>query len=124
MCFKKRCLKITFITLIFILFSFVVCRNIALADINLSDKITPKDNGATDSFKVAMNIIVFIAQLIATGVAVIMLVALGIKYMVSSVNEKAEIKKHAVVYIVGAIIAFGSTGILQIFRNFITKSLK
>ncbi len=124
MCFKKRYLKITFITLIFILFSFVICRNIALADINLSDKITPKDNGATDSFKVAMNIIVFIAQLIATGVAVIMLVALGIKYMVSSVNEKAEIKKHAVVYIVGAIIAFGSTGILQIFRNFITKSLK
>lgn len=124
MCFKKRYLKITFITLIFILFSFVVCRNIALADINLSGKITPKDNGATDSFKVAMNIIVFIAQLIAAGVAVIMLVALGIKYMVSSVNEKAEIKKHAVVYIVGAIIAFGSTGILQIFRNFITKSLK
>ena len=124
MCFKKRYLKVAFITFIFILFSFIMCKNTVLADIDLSNKITPKDNGATNSFKVAMNIVVFIAQLIAAGVAVIMLVALGIKYMVSSVNDKAEIKKHAVVYIVGAIIAFGSTGILQIFRNFITKGLK
>lgn len=123
MCINKRYLKIIFITFILIIFSFFICQNVCFAKIDLVKEIDPKDNGATSSFKVAMNIIVSIFQVVAIGVAAIMLTSLGIKYMVSSVNEKAEIKKHATVYIVGAIIAFGSSGILEIFKQFITKLL-
>lgn len=59
-----------------------------------------------------------IAQIVAIGVATIMLVVLAIKYIVSSPGDKAEIKKHAVVYIVGAVFIYGSVGILNIIQAF------
>ncbi len=59
-----------------------------------------------------------IAQVIGVGVAVIMLIVLGMKYMISAPDDKAQIKKHAVVYIIGAVVLFGASGILQIIKNF------
>ena len=34
-----------------------------------------------------------------------------------------QMKKHAVVYIVGAVVLFAATGILQIIKNFADNSL-
>lgn len=59
-----------------------------------------------------------IAQTIAVGVAIIMLIVLAMKYMMSAPGDKATIKKHAVVYIVGAVIMFAATAILEIIRKF------
>ena len=123
MCLKKKYIKIAVIAVIFIIFNIFICINKSFA-INLAGEIKPVDNGATDKFKNAMNVLVSIFQVVAIGVAVIMLTSLAIKYMVSSVNDKAEIKKHATVYIVGAIIAFGSSGILEIFKQFVVGNLK
>ena len=50
--------------------------------------------------------------------AVVMLLALAMKYMISAPSEKADIKKSATVYIVGAIVLFGVSGILSIIENF------
>ena len=58
-----------------------------------------------------------IVQVIGTGVAIIMLVVLAIKYISAAPGDKAEIKKHAVVYIVGAVVLFGASGILGIIKN-------
>lgn len=66
-----------------------------------------------------MSIIIGIFEVVAAGVAMIMLVVLAIKYMASSPSEKAEIKKHAVVYIVGAVMAFGAVGVVEIIRTFV-----
>ena len=52
------------------------------------------------------------------GVAVTMLVMVAIKYMSAAPGEKADIKKHAVIYVVGAIVMFASTGILGIIQKF------
>lgn len=62
--------------------------------------------------------IITIARVICAGVAVAMLCILGMKYMTSAPSEKADIKKHAVVYIVGAVVMFACTGILGIIQNF------
>lgn len=59
-----------------------------------------------------------IVQIVSMFVAVIMLMFIAIKYMVSSVAERAEIKKHAVVYVVGALIVFGVNGIITIIQQF------
>lgn len=59
-----------------------------------------------------------VTQVIAVGVAIIMLIVLAMKYMMSAPGEKATIQKHAVVYIVGAVIMFAATGILEIIRKF------
>ena len=52
------------------------------------------------------------------AVAIIMLVVMAIKYISAAPSEKAELKKSATVYVVGAIVLFAATGILQVVKNF------
>ena len=54
-------------------------------------------------------------------IAIIMLIVLAIKYISAAPGDKAEIKKHAVVYVVGAVVLFAATGILQIIKKFSTN---
>ena len=81
-------------------------------------------NGKTDTSGAATSVtniigaIINIIQIIGTGVAIIMLIVLAIKYISAAPGDKADIKKHAVVYVVGAIVLFAATGILQIIKNF------
>ena len=74
-------------------------------------------NAAVDRIRTTSQSVVTIAQVIGVGIAVIMLVVLAMKYMVSAPNERAEIKKHAVIYIIGAVVLFASVGILEIIKN-------
>ena len=59
-----------------------------------------------------------VTRIAAVGIAIIMLIAVAMKYMMSAPGERAEIKKHAVVYIVGAIVLFAASGILSIIQRF------
>lgn len=65
--------------------------------------------------------VITVVKVVCAGVAVIMLIVLGIKYMTSAPNERASIMKHAWVYLVGAIILFASSGIITILEQFATK---
>lgn len=62
--------------------------------------------------------IINVVQVVGMAVAVIMLIVLAIKYISAAPSDKAEIKKHAVVYVVGAIVLFAASGILEIVKNF------
>ncbi len=81
-------------------------------------------NGASDSSGAASSInriigsVLTIVQVVGCGVAVIMLIVLAIKYISAAPGDKADIKKHAVVYVVGAVVLFAASGILQIVKNF------
>lgn len=80
----------------------------------------------TEQVSTAENVIgsiIYIMQIISVGVATIMLIVLGMKYIMSSIDERAEIKKHATVYVIGAIIIFGANGIVAIIRKF-SKNIK
>ena len=80
---------------------------------------TAKDNsGAAKSVNNILGAILTIVQVVGTGVAVIMLVVLAIKYISAAPGDKADIKKHAVVYVVGAVVLFAASGILQIVKKF------
>lgn len=68
--------------------------------------------------------VLYIAKIVAVGLALIMLAVLAIKYMSAAPGEKATIKKHAVVYVVGAIVLFGAAGILNIIEGFATNNIK
>ena len=61
--------------------------------------------------------VIGIIQIVGTGIAVIGVIYLGIRYMVSSIEEKAEIKKKAIPYVIGAVIFFGATGILRLIAS-------
>lgn len=64
------------------------------------------------------SMVLSVAQIVGTAVAVIMLIVLAIKYISAAPNDKADIKKHAVVYIVGAIVLFAASALLGIVKNF------
>lgn len=76
------------------------------------------DTNVTDSFTKISGAIITIARVVCMGVAITMLVMVGIKYMSAAPGEKADIKKHAVIYVVGAVVMFASTGILGIIQKF------
>lgn len=100
-----------------------ICLLIILSNIaQATSKINPTQD-AIGSFTKPMQVIIGLFQVAAVGVGTIMLVALAIKYMTSAPGDKAEIKKHAVVYIVGACMAFGATGVVEIIKTFAEKEL-
>lgn len=70
------------------------------------------------SVKTQANKIIRIVQVIATATAVIILIWLGVKYMSAAPSERADIKKSATIYIVGAVLLFATTGILAIIQTF------
>ena len=64
--------------------------------------------------------VIGIIQVIGTGVSIIMVTVLGIKYILASVEEKAEIKKMAMPILVGAFLLFSATNIIVIVEEFAT----
>ena len=75
-------------------------------------------SGAAASVNRIVGSILTIVQVVGCGVAVIMLIVLAIKYISAAPGDKADIKKHAVVYVVGAVVLFAASGILGIVKNF------
>lgn len=61
--------------------------------------------------------IITAARIIGVAIATVMLITIAIKYMVSSAGDRADIKKHAVAYVVGAVVLFGAVGILGIIET-------
>lgn len=65
--------------------------------------------------------IVGIIQIIGIVVAVVILLVLGIKYMTGSAQEKAEYKKTMIPYIIGAILIFAASTIVNVIFNLATN---
>ncbi len=74
--------------------------------------------GAADSLNRIIGSAITVVQVVGVGVAIIMLIVLAIKYISAAPGDKADIKKHAVVYVVGAVVLFAASGILGIVKNF------
>lgn len=74
--------------------------------------------GAASSLNRIIGSAITIVQVVGVGVAIVMLIVLAIKYISAAPGDKADIKKHAVVYVVGAVVLFAASGILGIVKNF------
>ena len=91
---------------------------------SIGEQFNTKDNsGATNAASNIIGTIINVAQMIGMGVAIIMLVVLAIQYIAASPSGKAEIKKNATIYIVGAVILFAASGILGIIRRFAVQNV-
>ena len=60
------------------------------------------------------NGIITVLTVIGTVISVIVLIILGLKYMLGSVEEKAEYKKTMMPYVIGAILLFATSNLLGI----------
>lgn len=112
---KKTIFKILSIALMVAMVAMCL-GNVVLADVDYN----PDGVGGTTAtkFQSILNTFLGLAQVIGIAIAVIMLIVLAIKYISAAPGDKAEIKKHAVVYIVGAVVLFAASGIIQIIKTF------
>jgi len=67
--------------------------------------------GISNLFNIALTIAIAIASVLAA--------VLGIKFLVGSVEEQAEVKKALLPLLAGCIVAFGAFGIWKIVLTFI-----
>ena len=86
------------------------------------DKDRPDTNLNTSVEKV-IGAIISVLRIITTGVAIIMILVIAIKYMSAAPGDRADIKKSSMQFVVGAIVLFASSGILTIIQNF-AKNIK
>ena len=68
--------------------------------------------------------IIGIVQFICYAAAVILLVILGVKWIAAAPDAKADIKKSAVIYVVGAALVFAAGAILQVIRNVMDHTIQ
>ena len=68
-----------------------------------------------------VNIIYTIIRVAGTGIALLMVMVLGIKYMMTSVEEKAEIKKQAVPILVGSAFIFATSNLLSMVAKIVEE---
>ncbi len=71
------------------------------------------------SFQQKLSIIFTAIRIIGTVLSVIILIVIGIKYMLGSVEEKADYKKTMMPYIYGTFFLFTGSFIPQIIFDFI-----
>ena len=102
----------------------IVCAIIfSLSTVNAQGGINVNDYnpGETPSIPTEVtdkiNPIVGVISLIGMITSVLVLVILGIKYMIGSVEEKAEYKKSMIPYLIGAVMVFSISTFLTIIMN-------
>lgn len=81
-------------------------------------KLSKDDTGTADTVGNMTGIIISVVRIIGVTIAIVMLLTVAMKYMTAAPGEKADIKKSAIGYVVGAIVLFAVTGILGIIQQF------
>ena len=115
----KKQVKVLSIALIVLTVLLAISNVVLATDIPGKIDQIAQGNSTADTSKV-VNLgatIVTIMQTIGIVVAVVVLLVLGIKYMMGSAEEKAEYKKTMIPYLVGAVLIFASTTIVNVVYN-------
>ena len=79
---------------------------------------SPTGSGAVQTI---IGMVLDVVRLAGAAIAVVMLMTVAAKYMIASSGDRADIKKYALNYVIGAIILFAASGILTMIRDTITK---
>ncbi len=80
-------------------------------------------SAASESVKNMSGGILAVVRIAAVGIGLIMLTVLGMKYMLASPGDRAEIKGSAIRYILGAVIMFAAAALLSIIASFTETAL-
>ena len=118
---KKIFITISILLIIF----FILTINVyASFTIDPNDyKPDPITNSDTQQIVAMSSVIVTTIRTVGVVVFVIVLMVLGIKYMVGTVEERADYKKSMIPYIIGAFIFFALSQILSVIIQ-IAESLE
>lgn len=74
----------------------------------------------TQKLQNAGNKVLGYVQWFGYAIAVGMLLYIGIKYMMASANEKADLKKGSISYVIGAVVVVAATSLFTILSEIAT----
>lgn len=116
--------KIIFIFTILLLFLIIPVNTYAATTDDIND-VVKNMKGVNqvniqqgNSISNAINSVIKLIQIVGSGIAVIVVTMLGVKYMIASTNEKADVKKQAVPIVIGCVLLFAAVNIAGIIADF------
>lgn len=65
-----------------------------------------------------INNVIGLIQLAGTGISVVVVTMLGIKYILASPSEKADVKKQIAPILIGCVLLFGAVNLVAIVADF------
>ena len=121
---KKICVSILIVVLL-------VCAFASFTEVNATgalDKFTgniPESNkiakeGVTNITSTVLNIV----RYAGSGIALIMLTFIFIKYMLSAASERAELKKNLIPFTIGAVVLFAASNIVGLMKTVTDEMFK
>lgn len=119
---NKKIKRLAIITIIIL--SMCVCNSVFATTGKVDpDSYKPKDLTTSDAgeFIDIANSVIGAIRIFGTVVAVVALMALGIKYMLGSTQEKATYKETMIPYIVGAVMVFAIPNIIGIVLDLVSQ---
>ena len=119
---KKILNKIIAVIGILLIFAFVanISNAVTVDDVNKFNATTHTATGS-GAVQTIIGMVLDVVRLVGASIAVIMLMTIGAKYMIASSGDRADIKKYAFNYVIGAVILFAASGILTALKNTIIK---
>lgn len=113
--------KISFISItLLIVITLIPTFVIASSPIDNPDDYNPNNSQIPNRLAEIAKEILNVISIVGIVVGVVTLMIIGIKYMVGTVQEKAEYKKTMLMYLVGAVLLTSICGIVKIIYNLTT----
>ena len=120
---RRKVIKFLVIILAILFLSSFFCSSIeAASSEQFSGKISDGMDSAKTSAQKILSSVLNIIRLVGASVAVIILIVLACKYILASAGDRADIKKYAINYVVGALILFGASGIASLIQKFVDSA--
>ena len=115
---KKNIILILILSILMI----IACSYIPVNAILTADKLSGTSNN-TGEIEPVLASVLKIAGIIGSAMSIITMILLGVKYMLGSVEEKAEYKKSLFPYMIGAVFVFGASTIAGIVYSFLEREI-
>ena len=115
--FIKIALMVLIVIMIFSSIAYADNDNFSFSEIN--NQTAGED--IKNPVKKAVGAVMGAVRIIATGVAIVMISVVAMKYLMAAPGDRADMKKASIQYVVGAVIVFGAANILTILVNAFTN---
>lgn len=124
---NKKIMKVFIVFLDIMIIASIFSNIVLAAGANITDfsgdNSLLTDTGAQDSIVNILGTILEVTRIIGASVAFGILMVIGCKYLVASAGDRADIKKYALNYVIGAFILFGASALLGLAKNFTNSAL-
>lgn len=112
--------KITkIISILVIIAAITLSLNTVLAKGETTDSVTIPKATAVESkgFTETVGNVLGVVTYVCYAAAVILLIILGVKWLMAAPDTKADMKKTAITYVIGAIMIFAAGAIVQVIKG-------